>query len=705
MVNESSTNAQRPPLRSAALAAVFLLLVAAELTLGLSYVGSLRERARSRILEQADRRHSELARDIRALLGAGREHVSYLSKAPLVRSLVEKTGGAEIEQRLQAQLLPYLVSFRSVDAVSVIDGARGVELLRSERIGAGVGVLSGEHLGRAGEESSALAFWRSLLRLPQRGEIVSSGFVRDMRRVEVPEDRRTVLHFAAVVEAGEGFVAGGLVATLYAAPLLETVSRWAPVDGATARLVDAAGSPLDAGSNGGARAVDGPDAATFAAAGTARLETDSGFHFLRRVSDSPDWHLAATVPAAALANAVRDDESRARWIALSTTATAAVLLGVAVAFIRLNVRAFRLREERRFLAKIESESAKYRALLEEAPDVVLIVDGADGRIREWNAAARTLTGLAEPPARIDDIVVESDRLFVRDAVSEALRSGRAAIPAVRLRGAAGREVYADGRSARVSYADETVIQTTFRDLSRQRQMEEQMRVAERLGSLGLLTAGVAHEINNPLEGIGNYLALLERDPADPERKRRYLELVRHGFQRIRDIVRDLSTFARTGPSAGIADLVPVIEKARQLTSYDKSAKEVTFELRGFETPATVVGESGRLEQVFLTLFLNAAQAMSGGGAIAVTVDRETDAAGLPRIRVTVEDTGPGIPTTHLSRIFDPFFSTKETSGLGLSICYRIVQDHRGSLTAENRAEGGARFVLSLPAAAADRGKR
>jgi signal transduction histidine kinase len=113
----------------------------------------------------------------------------------------------------------------------------------------------------------------------------------------------------------------------------------------------------------------------------------------------------------------------------------------------------------------------------------------------------------------------------------------------------------------------------------------------------------------------------------------------------------------------------------------------------------VPGDGRRLEQVFINLLLNAGKAMQGNGSITITAAATSSTQGGPETEITVEDSGPGIPEKDLPRIFDPFFTTGDGTGLGLSISYGILRAHGGSIVAENRAEGGARFTLRLPAAA------
>jgi len=236
-----------------------------------------------------------------------------------------------------------------------------------------------------------------------------------------------------------------------------------------------------------------------------------------------------------------------------------------------------------------------------------------------------------------------------------------------------------------------------RALRREQEVQRQLQIAERLSSVGLLTAGVAHEINNPLEGIGNYLALLEKEGLDAERRGRYLGQVRHGFERIRAIVADLLRFSRPTSERGRTDLAAVVERSVALAAYGQGFKGVTVERVGLEQPLVVSGDAGRLEQVLLNLLLNAARAMEGAGRITITGTRTTDASGAAWAELAVDDEGTGIAPDALGHLFDPFFSASGGTGLGLSVSYGIVQAHGGTLTAANRSPRGARFTIRLPA--------
>jgi signal transduction histidine kinase len=384
-------------------------------------------------------------------------------------------------------------------------------------------------------------------------------------------------------------------------------------------------------------------------------------------------------------------------LAVAVAAATTALLGFAgVFFHRLRVLPQKWRETERYLLAIQRESAKYRALLEGAADMVLVVRPADGVVLECNARAREQLGAREGAAALSELLSAGDAEALRAALRAAAAEPGAerSLPEVRVRGAAGRELRCDARVAAVELADGRVVQVALRDRTREREIEHELAVRERLSSLGLLTAGVAHEINNPLEGIGNHVKLLEREGLAPEERRRHLELVRHGFERIRDLVRDLLRFARPAGSRGEVDLAPVVERARRLAAFSERFRGVEVSVQGLETPLVVLGDAGRLEQIVFNLLLNAATAMGGRGRIAITAVRGAHEPGW--VELSVADEGPGVPPADLERIFDPFFTTSGGTGLGLSIAYGIAQAHGGSLLVRNRPQGGAEFTLRLP---------
>ena len=232
-----------------------------------------------------------------------------------------------------------------------------------------------------------------------------------------------------------------------------------------------------------------------------------------------------------------------------------------------------------------------------------------------------------------------------------------------------------------------------------RELERQLFHAERLGTVGRLAAGMAHEINNPLEGIANYLRLASDavERGDPERARRHLAGVREGIERAATILRRVLDHA--DPSEAFGELVDPGEVLERSVDFVRARPEfaaIRFAVALPQRPVRVRGSSVMLGQVFLNLVLNACEAQPDGGEVSV--------ACAPRngfVEVDVADRGPGVPPARRRRIFEPFESTKRSAGLGLSICHSIVERHGGELSLHERDGGGAVFRVRLVAEVAE----
>jgi signal transduction histidine kinase len=227
------------------------------------------------------------------------------------------------------------------------------------------------------------------------------------------------------------------------------------------------------------------------------------------------------------------------------------------------------------------------------------------------------------------------------------------------------------------------------------EVERQLFHAERLATVGRLAAGIAHEINNPLEGMANYLVLARRalDGSDAEGAKRYLAGTREGLERAAGVVRQVLALAdpARGPHTTV-DLNQVLRETGRFVESRKEFSKVAFSFDLAEGPLAVHGSPAMLGQVAVNLILNACEAQPEGGEVRVSTRREGE-----RVVAEFADRGHGVAEADRERIFEPFFSTKESTGLGLSICHSIVRQHAGELTALPRDGGGAVFRVALPA--------
>ncbi|MQA29148.1 MAG: PDZ domain-containing protein [Luteitalea sp.] len=231
-------------------------------------------------------------------------------------------------------------------------------------------------------------------------------------------------------------------------------------------------------------------------------------------------------------------------------------------------------------------------------------------------------------------------------------------------------------------------------------LEEQLQISEKMASIGLLAAGVAHEVNTPLTGISSYTQMLLEgaDQADP--RTTLLEKIERQTFRAAKIVNGLLTLSRPGTPGGErthVDLNGVIGDVFSLLEHQFEVGNIKVRRELASAPVAVIGIEHQLQQVFLNLFLNARDAMPHGGWLTVTTRVEGQQA-----VAEIADTGSGIPPEQLARIYDPFFTTKAIgrgTGLGLSITYGIVQEHEGSIRCDSAVGQGTRFTLAMPLAA------
>jgi len=237
-----------------------------------------------------------------------------------------------------------------------------------------------------------------------------------------------------------------------------------------------------------------------------------------------------------------------------------------------------------------------------------------------------------------------------------------------------------------------------------RQSRAEVMRADRLGRLGTLAAGLAHEINNPLVAIRTFLTLApsKRAVDDPEFWGPYHQLACREVDRIGGLVATMSRLARDPQRGAPREQCDAAELAREaITLLQREAQRARVEIAVDASPETpkLVASRDQIHQVLLNLVLNAIQATPPGGKVTVTTAADDGADG-PRVAIEVRDTGVGVPEEDLERIFDPFFTTKDPdqgTGLGLMICHRIVTDHGGTIDVQSRAGQGSCFRVRLPA--------
>lgn len=374
-------------------------------------------------------------------------------------------------------------------------------------------------------------------------------------------------------------------------------------------------------------------------------------------------------------------------------------------------------------ARLKERERWFSTTLRAIADAVIAVDG-NGQVKFMNRSAEVLTGAREENAKgrpLGDVlrlIDEQTRKPIVDPVHTALtRRAATRLPQNTAITTDLHELPIEDSVAPIIDDAGSLLGAVivFRDVSEVRQRDEQVALADRMASLGVLAAGVGHEINNPLtyvlanastasSRLGRIRALVEATEqsgimTELAEVETMMEEIEHGATRIRRIVSDLRVFARPESISIPGDVLGALDWALRVSETHVSERaRVIKDLR--PVPPVALGDS-RLGQVFLNLLMNAAQAIPSGDPArhSITVSSDCDVDGT--ILVRFRDTGSGMPREVVKRIFEPFFTTKslgEGTGLGLSICHGIVKSMGGDILVESAPNKGSTFTVRLPVA-------
>ncbi len=346
-----------------------------------------------------------------------------------------------------------------------------------------------------------------------------------------------------------------------------------------------------------------------------------------------------------------------------------------------------------------SDLQAFRDLIFESVGTGLIALRPDGRVTAFNSAAEAITGIpaAEALGRTWESIFGGsiDLGRVRGAV--AGQRGGSERHEIRLDRPDGRRIPVGVTfwQLRSGEGEAVGVIGVCQDLSTIKQMEERMRQADRLATVGRLSANIAHEIRNPLASVSGAIEALARElPPDPTQSR-LVEIVLRESERLNRLITDFLDYARPAPLTVVElDLARLLEEVLLLLEHRHlpDGLKVVNETAG---PLPLRGDPQLIRQVLWNLCLNAVQAMPDGGELRLAGRWEEG----DRIRLWVTDTGSGIAEGDLPHVFEPFYSTKpEGTGLGLASVYRIVQDHGGQIEVQSRVGEGTVMTLTLPGA-------
>jgi two-component system, NtrC family, sensor kinase len=358
-------------------------------------------------------------------------------------------------------------------------------------------------------------------------------------------------------------------------------------------------------------------------------------------------------------------------------------------------------------ASLQKKAAEYERLKDfnenivESINVGVMALDMEDRIESWNAQMEVMYALPRWQALTQPLKAVFPAEFVEEFSRIRQEPGIRNLYKFRLRTPAG-----ETRTVNVALAP--LVTRKFEvigrlliidDITGRLELEAQLSQADKLSSIGLLAAGVAHEVNTPLAVISSYTQMLSKQLQGDPQKSSLLEKITRQTFRASEIVNNLLNFSRTGGTEITdVDVNKVIGETLALLEHQFRIAKVEVENALTPKLQPIQGNASKLQQVFLNLFLNAKDAMQGGGKLRVATSNGES------VSVSISDTGSGIAPEHIQRIYDPFFTTKTSpgqgqprgTGLGLSVTYGIIQEHAGKIRVESHVGAGTTFVLDFP---------
>ena len=342
---------------------------------------------------------------------------------------------------------------------------------------------------------------------------------------------------------------------------------------------------------------------------------------------------------------------------------------------------------------------EYNQSIIEGIDAGIVVVGLDGRIARWNRAMEALYGkrrLEVLERSLDQVFPESFMKAIETSLEPSHDGEISHLYKLKLPAPSGRQLIVNTAIAPLEGqgGERSGSILILEDVTARVRLEEQLQHSDKMASIGLLAAGVAHEVNTPLAGISSYTQMLLGVEQSPETSSLLEKIEKQSF-RAAKIVNNLLNFSRSaGIEAELLDLNKVVTDVLSLLEHQFDGSRITLRRELASELPLVSGNENRLQQVFFNLMLNARDAMSHGGWLTLTSRTEGEA-----VVVEVKDTGTGIEPEAVRRIYDPFFTTKgvgQGTGLGLSVSYGIVQEHGGSITVDSVPGQGTTFTVALP---------
>ncbi len=431
--------------------------------------------------------------------------------------------------------------------------------------------------------------------------------------------------------------------------------------------------------------------------------------WLKKRGDSPLWSVAVVAPMQEVETMV-SDVYKQQLLFQGLVLLAIILVSFSVVGFERHYSVQLKKEVEEKTKDLRASEEKYRMLVENANDLIYLID-TTGRIISINKYGLNFfvdeNTWAEPKdfvgKNIFSYIHSLDNAFTPEVLKEVLNSGVVSLEhEVEIN---QRKYWLNTKLIQIKRrTGEIAILGISRDITQHKEMAKQLFNTEKLASLGVLSAGVAHEINNPIAVILGFCDLLLEDGSlSPEEIHQVLKRIQEEAEKCKKIVENLLMFTRFREyTEEITDVNANLERVIALVSNNLLIKKIKLEKHLSPDLPKIKADARQIQQVFLNIINNAIQAMPNGGILTVTTRLNTQ---LNMVEIFIKDTGPGIKPEHRRKIFDPFFTTKkvgEGTGLGLTVSYGIVTNYGGTIDFETKTEEedkenhGTTFIIRLP---------
>ncbi len=361
------------------------------------------------------------------------------------------------------------------------------------------------------------------------------------------------------------------------------------------------------------------------------------------------------------------------------------------------------------LTALEETASHYKAILETTVDAIITID-SQGIVQTFNSAAEKIFGY-----RAEEVIGNNVKMLMPEPyqsehdgyIGRYLKTG---VPKIIGTGRQVNGLRKDGTEfpmdlavSEVPSKDKRLFAGIVRDMTERILLEEQLVQSAKLAAVGRLISGIAHEVNNPVSIIKLHIASVMQNIESqklPEDLIETLRVIQRQNNKIGQIIAGLQAFSRQGYfSPDWINVNQTVHTALRLVENTLQNQDIVYQAELEDSLPKVFLDPIRIEQVLLNLFNNAIEAMPGGGVLTVSTTLKTDQTDEDWLVIRVRDTGTGIEEEHLAQLFDPFFTTKEVgegTGLGLSVSYGLIQEHRGRIEVSSQPGKGSEFQIYLP---------